>query len=120
MSPGGPLEGPFHFSLLLFQFRYLAPYTNLQYFLYYSPPGWDPEAAWKFGMSPNITIDWAAEGDKLTLPVGLGVSRMVEIAGLPVNVAGEVYYSAIHPDDKPGSRWDARLYFTVVIPTFMF
>jgi hypothetical protein len=95
-------------------------YTNLQYFLYYSPPGWDPEAAWKFGMSPNITIDWAAEGDKVTLPVGLGVSRMVEIAGLPVNVAGEVYYSAIHPDDKPGSRWDARLYFTVVIPTFMF
>jgi hypothetical protein len=45
---------------------------------------------------------------------------MVEIAGLPVNVAGEVYYSAIHPEDKVGSRWDARLYFTVVIPTFMF
>jgi hypothetical protein len=95
-------------------------YTNLQYFLYYSPPGWDPEAAWKFGMSPNITINWAAKGDKLTLPVGLGVSRMVDIAGLPVSVGGEVYYSVIHPDDKLGSRWDARLYFTVVIPTFMF
>jgi hypothetical protein len=29
-------------------------YTNLQYFLYYSPPGWDREAAWQIGMSPNI------------------------------------------------------------------
>jgi hypothetical protein len=94
--------------------------TNLQYFIYYAPPGWDPDAAWRIGMSPNITINWAAEGDKVTLPVGLGAGRMFEIGKLPINVSGEVEYSVIHPDDKPGSRWDVRLYITAVIPTFIF
>jgi hypothetical protein len=95
-------------------------YTNVQYFLSYAPPGWDPDAAWRFGMSPNITINWAAKGDKLTLPIGLGVSRMIEIFKLPVSTQGEVNYSVIHPDDKVGSRWDARLVLTVVLPTFLF
>ena len=94
--------------------------TNIQYFIFYAPPGWDPNAAWRIGMSPNISIDWAAKGDKVTLPVGLGAGRMFEIGPLPVNVHVEVDYSVIHPDDKPGSRWDARLYLTAVIPAFVF
>jgi len=94
--------------------------TNVQYFIFYAPPGWDPDAAWRIGMSPNITINWAAKGDKVTLPIGLGAGRMFEIGKLPVNVHGEVEYSVIHPDDKPGSRWDVRLYITAVIPTFIF
>ena len=94
--------------------------TNVQYFIFYAPPGLDPDAAWRIGMSPNISINWAARGDKVTLPLGLGAGRMVSIGGLPVNIHGEVDYSIIHPDDKPGSRWDARLYITLVIPTFVF
>jgi hypothetical protein len=39
---------------------------------------------------------------------------------LPVNVDGEVEYAVIHPGDKVGSRWNARIYFTAVIPTFVF
>ena len=93
--------------------------TNIQYFLYYAPP-WDPEAQWRIGMSPNISIDWRAAGDKVTLPIGLGIGRMIEIGKLPVNITVEVDYSVIHPNDKIGSRWDFRLYFTPVIPTFMF
>jgi len=93
--------------------------TNIQYFLYYAPP-WDPEAQWRIGMSPNIYINWTAEGDKVTLPVGMGIGRMFEIGKLPVRVDLEVDYSVIHPDDKIGSRWDFRLYFTPVIPTFLF
>jgi len=50
----------------------------------------------------------------------LGAGRMVAIGQLPVNIHGEVDYSVIHPDDRPGSRWDARLYITAVIPTFVF
>jgi hypothetical protein len=95
-------------------------FSNIQYFLYYSPPGWDPNAAWQFGMSPNVTINWAAKGDKVTLPVGLGVARMFQIFSLPVNLLAEVDYSVIHPEDKPGSRWDFRIIFNVVIPVFMF
>jgi len=93
--------------------------TNIQYFLYYAPP-WDPRAQWRIGMSPNISINWTAEGDKVTLPVGMGIGRMFEIGKLPVRIQLEVDYSVIHPNDKIGSRWDFRLYFSPVIPTFLF
>ena len=71
-------------------------------------------------MSPNISINWAAQGDKVTFPIGLGLTRMVQLGPLPVNLDGEVEYSVIHPGDTVGSRWNARFYFTVVIPTFVF
>ena len=45
---------------------------------------------------------------------------MVALGPLPLNIHGEVDYSVLHPDDKPGSRWDVRLYITAVIPTFVF
>ena len=93
--------------------------TNLQYFLYYAPP-WDPKAQWRIGMSPNITINWKARGDKVTVPVGLGIGRMFSIGLLPVRVDVEAEYAVIHPDDKAGSRWDVRLYLTPVLPTFLF
>jgi hypothetical protein len=93
--------------------------TNLQYFLYYVLP-WNEEAQWRIGMSPNISYNWQAPGDKLVLPVGLGIARMFEIGDLPVNLSLEVDYSAIHPDDSPSSRWNFRVYVTPVIPTFIF
>jgi hypothetical protein len=95
-------------------------FTNIQYFVFYAPPGLDPNAAWRIGLSPNISINWAAPGDKVTLPIGLGAGRMVSIGPLPVNIHAEVDYSVIHPDDKPASRWDFRIYITAVIPTFVF
>jgi hypothetical protein len=94
--------------------------TNIQYFIFYAPPGLDPDAAWRIGLSPNISINWAARGDKVTFPIGLGAGRMVSIGPLPVNVHAEVDYSVIRPDDKPGGRWDVRVYITAVIPTFVF
>ena len=94
-------------------------FTNIQYFLYYAPP-WDPQAQWRIGMSPNITINWTARGDKVTVPVGLGIGRMFSIGLLPVRVDIEAEYAVIHPDDKAGSRWDVRLYVTPVLPTFLF
>jgi len=45
---------------------------------------------------------------------------MLAIGQLPINILGEVDYSIIHPDDKPGSRWDVRVYITAVILTFVF
>ena len=93
--------------------------TNIQYFLYYAPP-WDPKAQWRIGMMPTISIDWNAKGDKLTLPVGLGIERMFEIAQLPVFIQVGVEYSVIHPEDRIGSRWAFRLNLIPVIPTFLF
>ncbi|HSP54305.1 MAG TPA: hypothetical protein VLS25_01850 [Dehalococcoidia bacterium] len=93
--------------------------TNIQYFIYYKPP-WNPEAQWRIGMSPNISINWKASGDKTNLPVGLGLSRMIQVGPLPVEISIEADYSVLHPQDKPGSRWDVRVYIVPVIPTFMF
>jgi len=81
---------------------------------------WNEEAQWRVGMSPNISYNWEARGDTATVPIGLGVARLIEIGQLPVNVLVEVDYSVIHPGDTPGSRWDFRVYFTPIIPTFMF
>ena len=94
--------------------------TNIQYFLFWAPPGTDPDAQWRIGMSPNISIDWESEGDRVTLPIGIGVSRMIALGQLPVNIDVEVEYSVIHPDDKAARTWDFRLYFVPVIPTFLF
>lgn len=93
--------------------------TNLQYFLFYVPP-WSETAQWRIGMTPNISYNWRAQGDKATVPVGLGIGRMTKVGELPVEVFFEVDYSVIRPDDKPGSRWGIRLYFTPVVPAFMF
>ena len=94
--------------------------TNIQYFVYWAPPGGDPDAQWRIGMSPNISINWEAEGDQVTLPIGLGIGRMTALGQLPVRIDVEAEYSVIHPDDKAARTWDFRLYFTPVIPTFLF
>ncbi|HQR44563.1 MAG TPA: hypothetical protein PK598_00945 [Thermoanaerobaculia bacterium] len=93
--------------------------TNIQYFIYYKPD-WSAEAQWRIGMSPNISINWKASGDKTLLPVGIGLSRLIQLGPLPVEVGIEADYSVLHPNDKPGSRWDFRVYFVPVIPTFLF
>ena len=85
---------------------------NLQYFLYYAPtPNWD------IGMSPNVFVNWnAPSGNEVTFPVGLGVHRTFNIGKLPVSIGIEAYYSVIHPNDLPGSRWGFRLYLMPVVP----
>lgn len=55
-----------------------------------------------------------------TLPIGLGAGRIFNFGKLPVRISGEVQYSVIHPDDLISSRWNFRLSFIPVIPTFMF
>ena len=94
--------------------------TNVQYFVYWAPPGTDPDAQWRIGTSPNVAINWEAEGDKVTLPIGVGLGRMLALGQLPVRIDVEAQYSVLHPDDKPARTWDFRFYFTPVIPTFLF
>ncbi|SEM45660.1 hypothetical protein SAMN04487857_10287 [Pseudomonas sp. ok272] len=72
-------------------------------------------------MTPNVTVNWKAEdGNKVTFPIGLGAGRLFNFGKLPVRISGELQYSAIHPDDLISSRWNVRLSFIPVIPTFMF
>ncbi|UVL75492.1 hypothetical protein LOY23_15030 [Pseudomonas protegens] len=92
--------------------------SNIQYFIQRALPG---PAQWRIGMTPNVTVNWKADGgNKVTFPIGLGAGRIFNVGKLPVRISGEVQYSAIHPDDQIGSRWNFRLSFIPVIPTFMF
>ncbi len=84
-----------------------APATNqmhIQYFLSYRLGG-----GWQIGMAPDALVDWTAdEGERLTLPVGLGVSKAWLFGKLPLRVGAEVDYSIVRPD-AAGQEWSFRL-----------
>ena len=91
-------------------------YSNLQYFLWYSPA-----PTWQVGMSPNVTIDWVQEKpeDRLTFPIGLGVSKMFRLGKLPIKISFEADYSIIRPRNVPGNEWTFRLNFTPIIKSLL-
>ncbi len=87
-------------------------FTNIQYFLWYSPI-----PTWQVGMSPNVYIDWEQKKaeDRLTLPVGLGVAKTFWLGKLPIKMAFEVDYSVVRPRNVPGNEWTFRINFTPII-----
>lgn len=86
--------------------------TDIQYFINYRY-----NKTVLIGMTPNIRYNWKADDsdDKLTLPVGLGISNVIKIGRLPVRIAAEVQYSLVRPDNI-GTDWNFRLLFIPVIP----
>jgi len=71
---------------------------------------------WSIGMGPTISVDWEADsGDKLTLPIGLGITKTVRIGKMPMKLRFEPQYSIVHPDDF-GPVWNFRVQITPVIP----
>jgi hypothetical protein len=85
--------------------------ANIQYFIQYMFGD-----HWQIGMTPNILIDWKADQEnRFTVPVGLGISKLVKIGPLPVKLAVEVDYMAIHPDEF-GQEWCVRLRVVPVLP----
>ena len=85
---------------------------NMQYFAFYSP---DPTTS--IGMMPNITVNWDADsGEKLTLPVGLGINKTMFLGKLPVRIGAEFHYNVVHPDDNAHGEWTSRFFFVPVMP----
>jgi hypothetical protein len=86
--------------------------TDFQYIVRYSLP-----KAWSVGAGPSITYDWKAdEDDRLTVPIGLGVTKTVRIGKVPTKLRAEVHYSVVRPDSY-GEVWNIRLQITPVIPS---
>jgi hypothetical protein len=52
---------------------------------------------WALSSSPEITANWIATGNKWTVPVGGGVSKVIRIGELPVKLEVAAYYNAIRP-----------------------
>ena len=68
--------------------------ANIQYFIWRSLGG-----GWQLGMSPNITYDRKADGPNAwTVPIGLGVTKVVKFGKLPVKFQIEAQAMVIHPD----------------------
>jgi len=66
-----------------------------------------------FSLSPEMTYDWEAE--EWSIPINLGVSRLLKVGKLPVQVGGGIRYWADSPDYGP-EGWGARLTLTFLFP----
>jgi len=86
--------------------------TDFQYIIRRQLPG-----AMSIGMGPTVVVDWEADsGNKLTFPIGLGITKTVRWGKMPVKLRFEPQYSIIRPDDF-GTAWNFRLQITPVIPS---
>lgn len=85
-------------------------YTDLQYIIRRVLPD-----AWSIGAGPSITYNWEAdESDRLTVPIGLGVTKTVRFGKIPTKLRAEIHYSVVRPDTF-GEKWNIRLQITPVI-----
>ena len=84
---------------------------NLQYFAaYFLPHGWS------VGSSPNVLINWyTSDGNKMTFPIGLNVSKVQKIGILPVKFQLQGQYMPVNPSVF-GQRWNIQVAITPVIP----
>jgi hypothetical protein len=89
--------------------------SNLQYFYFYSL---DDTSA--IGASPNIIIDWEADSDdKVTLPIGIGYVKTIQIGKVPVRLGLEFHYSVVRPDNV-GTDFGIRFYIIPAAPSALF
>jgi hypothetical protein len=84
---------------------------NLQYFFVYLPGH-----GWGIGTSPNMLVNWyASDGNKVTFPIGLNISKVVWIGPLPVKFQVQGQYMPVNPA-VAGQKWNLQFAITPVIP----
>jgi hypothetical protein len=71
---------------------------------------------WSFGYSGNILADWTAPSpDVWTVPIGLGLGKVVKFGRLPVKIQLAVQYMPVHPRIS-GQEWNVQVQITPVLP----
>jgi hypothetical protein len=85
---------------------------NLQPIASYFLPG-----GWSIGYSGNVLANWksSSSGDKWTVPVGVGISKVVKICKIPVKLQLAGQWMPVHPDNF-GQMWNIQLLIAPVIP----
>jgi hypothetical protein len=88
---------------------------NLQPFVAYFLSG-----GWSIGYSGNILANWKADsaGDVWTVPIGIGIGKLVKLGPLPVKIGLAAQYMVHHPDNF-GQKWNIQLGVTPVIPNLI-
>ena len=85
---------------------------DIQYFI-----NWKATPTTLIGMTPNISINWEAEGgfdDKVSFPIGLGMIGLFKLGKLPVRWGTEVQYYLTGPDNV-GKEWNLRFFIAPII-----
>jgi hypothetical protein len=71
---------------------------------------------WNIGYSGNILANWSATSENVwTVPIGLGVGKVVKLGRLPVKIQLSVQYMPVHPRIS-GQEWNVQLLIAPVIP----
>lgn len=71
---------------------------------------------WRLISNPVITYDWEGDsGNKLNLPLGLGVSKTLRIGKMPLSLAAEVQ-KYVATADRFATDWMFRMTITPVLP----
>jgi hypothetical protein len=71
---------------------------------------------WNAFYSGNILVDWNAPSpDVWTVPIGLGLGKVVKFGRLPVKFTLSVQYIPVHPRIS-GQEWNVQVQITPVIP----
>lgn len=85
--------------------------TSLQaYFSYALDNGWQVFS------NPAISYDWEGDsGNKLALPLGIGLARTARVGKLPVRLAVELQ-NYVATTDRFGTDWSFRFTFSPVLP----
>ncbi len=70
---------------------------------------------WSVGYSGNILADWKAPDDDVwTVPIGVGISKIVKFGRLPANLQIAGQYMPVRPQGGP--EWNVQVQVTPVIP----
>ena len=71
---------------------------------------------WHVGYSGNILANWKApSGDVWTVPIGLGIGKVVKLGRLPIKLELGLQYMPVRPRNT-GQEWDVQVQITPVIP----
>ena len=71
---------------------------------------------WSLGYSGNILADWTASSDNVwTVPIGLGLAKVVKLGRLPVKIQLAVQHMPVHPRIS-GQEWNVQVSITPVLP----
>jgi hypothetical protein len=74
------------------------------------------EDGWSIGYTGNILANWkASSGNIWTVPLGVGINKVVKLGRLPVKLSLAGQYMPIHPDDF-GQKWNVQVQIVPVIP----
>ena len=88
--------------------------TSFQYFYRKTFKG-----GWTVGAAPTILVNWEADSDnRWSVPIGMGVTKVVKVGKLPVSIGVEVQYFVARQDTY-GTEWRIQFTMTPITPNFI-